>query len=296
MDLDHSSATVRVLAHTVHGSRHYGAVIVPEGKPEKKGVILEAKGVSWDYFPLDINRGVLSPRILGSDQGRFVYLVPSFRRERMIVDGKEYTSEGDRTDSWDGATDDALAFLEAALTVTPEADTSQIAVFGKSRGGSVALLAGIRQPRIKRVVNWVGPVDWFEAMGTEGWSQQGLVKDGLRLRSKPNGVAGQFIERFLAKAIRGERGLKETRLHMIASSPLYFAGDLPKTQGHYGLKDGMVPVRNARELQKALAGRKDSEVEIFLYEQSGHDLDNDLSVKRTRAFLMEMVEEEKDKP
>ena len=108
-------------------------------------------------------------------------------------------------------------------------------------------------------------------------------------RSHPNGVAGQFIERFLAKAVRGERGLKETRLHMIASSPLYFVGDLPRTQAHYGVKDGMVAVRNARELQRAMeaAGRKES---IFLYEQSGHDLDNNLSVKRTREFLMEMVE------
>lgn len=293
MNLGHTSATVRIVSHKVHGFLHYGAVIVPEGG-DKKGIILEAKGVSWDYFPLNVNGGVLSPRILGSDQGRFVYMVPSFRGERMIVDGKEYVSEGDRTDNWDGATDDALAFLEAALTVTPEADTSHIAVFGKSRGGSVALLAGIRQPRIKRVVDWVGPVDWFEAMGTEGWSQKELVKDGLRLQSKPNGVAGQFIERFLAKSISGGRGLEETRLHMIASSPLYFVQDLPKTQGHYGVKDGMVPVRNAWEFQKATAGREDSAIEIFLYGQSGHDLDNDLSVKRTREFLMKTLGNKKD--
>ena len=290
MHLGHTSATVRIISHIIHGKRHYGAVIVPtEQTSEKKAVLLEAKGVSWDYFPLDLNRGVLSSRILGPDQGRFVYLLPCFRGEQMIVDGKQYTSEGDRTDGWDGATDDALAFLEAALTVTPEADTSRIAVFGKSRGGSVALLAGMRQSRIKRVIDWVGPIDWFEEMGTEGWSQRELAKDGLRLQSPPSGVAGQFIERFLAKAVRGERGLKETRLHMIASSPFYFVGDLPRTQAHYGVKDGMVPVRNARELQRAMeaAGRKES---IFLYEQSGHDLDNNLSVKRTREFLMEMVE------
>ena len=295
MNLGFSSATVRIIAHTVHGSRHYGAVIVPEGRgSEKKGIILEAKGVSWDYFPLDINHGVLSPRILGPDQSRFIYLVPSFRGERMIVDGREFLSEGDRTDNWDGATDDALAFLDAALTITPEADTSRIAVFGKSRGGSIALLAGIRQPRIKRVVDWVGPIDWFEAMGTEGWSQHELVKDGLRLRSRPDGVAGQFIERFLLKGIRGERGLKETRLHMIASSPLYFIRDLPMTQAHYGVKDGMVPVRNAKEFQKAMgaASRKDG---IFLYEQSGHDLDNDLSVKRSAEFLMKMMEQAVEK-
>lgn len=298
-DLGHTGATVRIMSHMVHGSRHYGAVIVPVGgEAVKKAVLLEAKGVSWDYFPLDVNRGILLPRVLGSDQGRFVYLVPSFRGERLIFDGKEFTSEGDRTDGWDGATDDVLAFLEAALSVTPEADTSRIAIFGKSRGGSVALLAGIRQPRIKRVVDWVGPVDWFEAMGTEGWTQQELVKDGLRLRSQPSGVAGQFIERFLVKAVRGGRGLKETRLHMIASSPLYFVRNLPKTEAHYGVKDGMVPIRNAQEFQRAMlaAGRNDSSFRIFFYGESGHDLDNDFSVKRSRAFLTEILQPEKESP
>ncbi len=56
----------------------------------------------------------------------------------------------------------------------------------------------------------------------------------------------------------------------------------------------MVPVRNAWEFQKATGGKEDSPIEIFLYGQSGHDLDNDLSVKRTREFLMKTLGNRKD--
>ncbi|HUR81730.1 MAG TPA: hypothetical protein VM733_13255, partial [Thermoanaerobaculia bacterium] len=48
-------AEVRIVAHRVHGSRHYGAVIVPRGA-SKVPVIVEAKGVSPSYFALDLSR------------------------------------------------------------------------------------------------------------------------------------------------------------------------------------------------------------------------------------------------
>ena len=101
------------------------------------------------------------------------------------------TSEGDRSDVWDGATDDALALLNVALKITPEADARRIAVFGRSRGGTVALLAAIRDPRIRQVVDWAGPSDLFRLMGQDGWTQREAVAEGLRYRSPPRGIGGR---------------------------------------------------------------------------------------------------------
>jgi hypothetical protein len=122
-------AEVRILSHRVYGSLHYGAVIVPRGAA-KAPVVVEAKGVSPSYFPLDLSRAPYSLELLGKDA---VYFLPSYRGEVLQFDGKSWTSEGDRTDVWDGATDDFIAFTAAALTVTPEADGERVCAFGKSR-------------------------------------------------------------------------------------------------------------------------------------------------------------------
>ncbi len=279
---------VRIVSHRVHGFLHYGAIIVPTGAGKAScAVLIEAKGVSWNYFPLDLERGLALPQILGPALARSVLVVPSYRGERMIVRGKEYTSEGDRTDNWDGATDDALALLNVALASTPEADPSRVGVFGRSRGGSVALLAGLRDKRIEAIVEWSGPTEWFELMAGGGWTQQELVEEGLQIHARPFETAGQFIERFLLKSIEGSRNLKETRLKMIASSPLYFAALLPAVQIHHGVEDRSVPIVNAKALADLLQklGRHQGEYEAYFYEGFGHDTDVILASERSRDFF-----------
>ena len=283
---------VRIVSHRVHGFLHYGAVLSPvEAAKKSCPVIIEAKGVSWNYFPLDINEGLNLPGILGADLAHMVVVVPSFRGERMVLNGQEFLSEGDRTDNWDGSTDDALALLNVALQTTPEADSSRICAFGRSRGGSVAMLAAIRDSRIKGVVEWAGPTDWFERMSEEGWTQQELVEEGLRIHAKPNETAGQFIERFLLKAIDGTWDLETTRLKMIASSPLYFTASLPAMQIHHGVEDYNVPVSNAQALAVALKRRPGTgrPVEAYLYEGFGHDTDVQTASERSHKFLLEKL-------
>ena len=283
---------VRVVSHRVHGSLHHGAIIVPtQAKNGSCAAVIEAKGVSWNYFPLDINTGLSSPSIFGSDLSHFVIIAPSFRGEKMILNGQEFVSEGDRTDNWDGATDDALALLNVALRTTPEIDTARIYSFGKSRGGSVAMLAALRDRRIKRVVEWAGPSDWFKLMADEGWTQQELVEEGLRIHAKPDETAGQFIERFLLKAINGTWNLQETRLKMLASSPLYFASTLAALQIHHGVEDYNVPIANARALTDSLKkmGKARNDLEPYFYEGFGHDTDVQLATERTHKFLIEKM-------
>jgi hypothetical protein len=291
IDLGQTKATVKIISHTVHGFKHYGAIVIPAGT--EKGlfpVILDLKGVSPDFFPLNLGR-LMSPRILGDKQGAFIYVVPSFRGEILQFGGKEYKSEGDPTDSWDGATDDALTFLNVALSITAQADSSRIAAFGKSRGGALALLAGIRDSRIKKVVSWSGPADFFRLMGEGGWWQKEVVSEALLRRAKPEDDGGQFVATFLAKAVDGKKTLAEVRRLMIQSSALYFARRLPKAQAYYGVEDGMVPVRNGRELENA--AKSIGKVTVLYHAAAGHDLNTKLAAPETKRFLLGLLTDEK---
>ncbi|MEO8041663.1 MAG: prolyl oligopeptidase family serine peptidase [Acidobacteriota bacterium] len=282
---------VRIVSHLVHGNRHYGAIIIPENAAGKSlPVIIEAKGVSPTYFPLELER-VAAPRMMGDSAENFIYVVPSFRGEVLKFDGETYTSEGDRTDALDGATDDAIALLNVALERTPEIDPHRICAFGHSRGGNVALLEGIRDKRIDCVVNWSGPTDWFYAMGTNGWTEQELWSEALRTRANTLQTGGQNVERFLKRAIDGEAGLKDVRHRMIASSPLYFAHRLPQSQHHYGLEDPSVPVRNGRELVARLRRQKVSapRFQAFFYPGQGHDTDRILAPITSREFILRVL-------
>ena len=286
---------VRIVSHLVLGSRHYGAIIFPANASAKSlPIIIEAKGVSPTYFPLDLEN-LHSPRMMGDDADKFVYVVPTFRGEVLNFNGKTFKSDGDRTDALDGATDDAIALLSVALQTTAEADSSRICVFGQSRGGNVALLTGIRDKRIDCVVDWAGPTDWLYAMGTNGWTEQELWAEGLRIRANTLQTGGQNIERFLKRAIDGKATLADVRRRMIASSPLYFAQRLPRSQFHYGLEDPSVPVRNGRELVANLRrhGIPASRYESFFYPGQGHDTDRILAPVSSREFLEKILRSRK---
>jgi hypothetical protein len=287
MKVGDADATVRVFAFRIHGALNYGAVIVPDGIGTGRApAIVDLKGVSPDFFPLQLTR-LTSVRAMGSDAGRFIYIVPSFRGERLIFEGQEYKSEGDPNDSWDGATDDSISFLTAALAATPQADATRIAAFGKSRGGTLALLMGIRDRRIKLIEDWSGPVDWFRLVGAYGWNPREIEGDALRYRVKPEEDGGQFVGTFLTQAIMGERGLEAVRLHMIASSPLFFAERLPPTQAHHGVEDEMVPAQNGRELLSVFNSRKlrPPGHQVFFYPDAGHDLYEPLARRHAHDFI-----------
>lgn len=153
------------------------------------------------------------------------------------------------------------------------------------------MLAAIRDKRIKGTVEWSGPTDWFRLMAGGGWTQQELVEEGFRIHAKPYETAGQFIERFLTKAINGTWDLRATRLKMIASSPLYFASSLPALQIHHGVEDYNVPIANARALADAMkkSHRAAQAPEAFLYEGFGHDTDVQTATERSRRFLKEKL-------
>jgi hypothetical protein len=285
------NARIRIISHLVHGSRHYGAIIYSENAgPRSCPVIVMAKGVSPTFFPLNLNDSS-ETTFMGDLSDRFVFVYPSFRGEVLNFRGRSFTSEGDRRNALDGATDDAIALLNVALQTTPAADPDRICAYGHSRGGNVALLAGIRDKRIDCVVDLAGPTDWFQLMGTSGWTEQELWTEALRTRAAPQEPGGQNVERFLMKAIEGKADLTAVRHNMIASSPLYFPTRLPFTQLHYGIEDPFVPVRNGLELVAQLRRHNvpAARYETFFYPGQGHDTDRLAAPISARKFLARLL-------
>ncbi len=286
---------VRILSHTVHGDRHYGAVLIPEGATHGScPVVLELHGVSANYSPFDIERARI-PKILEEDLSKVIVALPAFRGNTLVIGDHTYASAGTPTRAWDGAADDALAFLNVVLNQVPEADTTRICAYGKSRGGTIALLVGERDERIDCVVNWAGPSEWFGHMGTFGWSLQEQVEWALWERWEPGrgwGSSDQFIDWYLHEPIaQGAPGLTETRHRILASSPLYFLETLPATEMHYGVEDRSVPITNAEALQRAHTTRGSSPVpfEVHSHEGAGHDMPYPPAYRASRAFLMHQL-------
>lgn len=279
---------VEIVSHLVHGSRHHGAILVPRGaEPRRRAVILETKGVSWHFFPLAVPRGSTAFNVLEDDAARFVFVLPGFRGEVVQANGKEYRSEGDPAESWDGAADDAIAFLNVALERVAAADPARIAVYGRSRGGTVAMLVGARDPRIARVLAWSAPAGWIEDMPQRGFTQREVAGEGLRRRSAPRMIGGQSVRTFLRRALSGEESLREVRDRLIASSPVYFVHRLPVTEAYWGSDDPIVESANGRRIQEAAAAAGvGGRVKVFFQTEGGHDLDPALSRPALRAFLL----------
>ena len=109
---------------------------------------------------------------LGELRDRFVYVIPSFRSERLEVGDSVWISTGPAS-PWDYDVDDALALLNVALELTPQAKSEGVSIIGASRGAGVAMLAGIRDERIGNIVAFFGPTDFFD-----GWVRADRARGG----------------------------------------------------------------------------------------------------------------------
>jgi len=298
----HGAFQQRLVSHLVHGELHHAAVLVPvDAAPGCCPVILDVKGISWDYSSRSVNPGLGTLLILRDEATRFIVAVPGLRGEEFEMGGDVYLSEGDRTNGWEGAADDTIALLSAVLETVPEADPERVGVFGNSRGASVAMLAAARDPRFDCVVAWAGPSDWFRLVGSWGWTLEELVRDGLRYQWQPgqgNGSAGQFIEWFLRGPIDlGRPSLAEVRERVAASSPLYFADTLPPSDLHYGVEDGSVVVANGLALRDRLVelGRSAPDYLVTLHEGTGHAMPYPWAYDQSRDFLLRHLIETPEK-
>ena len=262
---DDSPATLRVVSHRVGEVRHFGAIIAPDSAAAGSLPVLMYLHGGDDG--VDLNEVGLLSFALGELRDSFVYVIPSFRSESLEYGDRVWVSTGP-SGHWDYDVDDALALLSVALDLTPQARPEGLSVLGISRGAGVALLAGIRDERIARIVPFFGPTDFFD-----DW-----VRDLLRevIQGFPRDLPGiaHLDSTVVEPYFKGRTTLADARLEMVRRSSVLFAEDLPSVQLHHGDVDGSVAVSQAHSLIRAMEalGRGPPDFEPYIYEGAGHDL------------------------
>jgi dipeptidyl aminopeptidase/acylaminoacyl peptidase len=274
--------TARVFSHLVDGYRHYGATLAPTGAAVRSlPVVVFTHGGDAG---VNVNDVALLLLLLGDQARNFVFVIPSFRSEKLTFGASTFTSQGTAS-PWDRDVDDALSLLQVALENVPEANPERIGVLGISRGGGVALLMAIRDRRIDLVSDISGPTDFFAP-----WVR-GLTEDALRGQLAPLPGIQVMNERFIKPLAEGSVTAADFRRELVRRSPVLWAARLPATQVHHGTADDVVPVTQGEALMAALqrperAGGLD---EFYLYPGAGHNLLGAPGVdSRTLAFLQRL--------
>ena len=277
-----SPATLRIVSHTVAGARHYGAIVVPDGASEESlHVLAYLHGGDGGVSVADLQFVALP---LGELRDSFVYVVPSFRSEPLRHGGQSWISEG-TSSPWDYDVDDAIALMAVAFETTPEARPGGYSVIGGSRGAGVALLAGARDERIRRIVAFYGPTDFYD-----DWVR-GIVRDAA-LRMPPSLPGVTHLDSTVVQPfIRGDRGPADVRLELARRSSVLFAAGLPAVQLHHGTIDQVVSVSQAESMIRTMEalGRGPPDFEAYIYEGGGHDF---LSLQEAIQRAVEFVSRE----
>jgi dienelactone hydrolase len=237
--------TIRIYRHAVGANTHYGAVTIPKNAAAgSTPVLINADGLDQS-----------NPNISVEDQLRgagpilrdVVFLLPTFRGRNMLYRGASLQASGDFCDAYDGAADDAIAFLNVVADQVEEADMSRVMIRGGSRGGNTTLLVAARDPRIKIALAIAAPTDF----------------NRLEVRAR---YGSQFECQFLT-----DKSAQQSRLRILASSPLYFPAlaNVAKVFIFHGESDSIVPVWNATEMAQRSEAAGVS-VELYVYPGYGH--------------------------
>ncbi len=274
------SATLRVISHTVGGNRHYGGLLLPSppdgGSPPR--LLLYMHGGDGGVAMEDV---ITIADWLGEELGSVLWVVPSFRSEPLRWGGLEWTSEG-APSPWDFDVDDAMALADAALAVEPSAQSNGFGVVGFSRGGGVGLLAGVRDPRIDRLVAFFGPTDFFDP-----WVQLIVREAILGMPRALPGVAA-LDSLVILPWLQGRVSFEDARLELVRRSPVLFGESLPMVQLHHGDADPIVPVSQAESMIAAMnqLGIGPPRFQAFIYPGAGHHpLGMEGAIERSVEFL-----------
>ena len=274
-----AAANLRIVSHVVTGHRHYGAIVVPKGASEESlHMLAYLHGGDGGVSVADLQFVGLA---LGELRDSFVYVVPSYRSEPLRHDSLTWVSEG-ASSHWDYDVDDVMALVSVAFESTPEAKPGSYSIIGGSRGGGVALLAGVRDERIERLVTFFGPTDFFDE-----WVREIVQEAALRMPRRLPGVTN-LDSTVVQPFIRGDLTRPEARLELVRRSSVLYAAGLPATQLHHGTIDQIVSVSQAESLIEVMEalGRGAPDFEAYIYEGGGHDF---LSLQEAVQRAVEFV-------
>lgn len=268
-DVLQGNFTLKIVSFKVNNIKEYGALLIPN-TINKVPVQVYVGG-----FGIDVTTNGINLAINNADTGdAHILAIPALRGQSLEIalNGTVYTSplsEGNHCGAFDGATDDVIAFLNLIQQTEEHADVNRTGIRGGSRGGTVALLAGARDTRVKRVIDVVGPTDLF----------------GLTSQSENDAT---YQCQFLNSYKNGQISLQEARKKMLASSPIYFAEHLPLTQLHMGLQDKNVPIKQAYDLEKKIQALGNTATfQLFTYDKTHFDIatDNPQLLERIQEFF-----------
>lgn len=240
-----------IISFRLGNIKEYAAVLAPI-TTEQAPLLFYAGGFCINEEPVNSVKVKLPEENLP-----FIYVVPAMRGQYVSLEVgdkllKSPLSGGLRWDAFDGATDDVIACLTAVGELFEQADTSKAMMRGGSRGGTVALLAGIRDSRFKRVA----PVAF----------NSDFVTLTARLYNDPT-----YKAQFLDGLLNGTATIAQTKQLIIASSPFYFAQRVPKAQLHAAQNDRITPAVQAELLFNEM--KKQGIVDratLFIYPNRDH--------------------------
>lgn len=277
--LGETEATLRIVSHVVSGFRHYGAIVVPDGAEDASlPLLVYLHGGDGGVSISDLQIAALG---LGDITKRFAYALPSFRSEPLRHGDTAWVSEG-TSSPWDYDVDDVIALVNVAFELVPEARPGGYNLLGGSRGGGVALLTGIRDERVERIVSFFGPTDFFDE-----WVREIVREAALRMPRQLTGVA-HLDSTIVQPYLSGDLVRPEARLELVRRSAVLFAADIPPTQVHHGTIDFVVSVSQAHSLMRTMEalGRGPPDFEAYIYDLGGHDfLSLDEAIPRAVAFM-----------
>tara|TARA_Y100000310_G_scaffold343381_1_gene450741 strand:+ start:3654 stop:4679 length:1026 start_codon:yes stop_codon:yes gene_type:complete len=236
---------ISVLAHYKNGVIHYGAVILPKKTEniKKYPTLIWANGLNQFSQSVSLTSRREIKELCQSLPNHFI-IIPSFRGQSLEISGHYFCSDVFFGDAFDGATDDALRLYHAAKQTYPQI-SKKTAIYGVSRGGTVALLAGIRHPDIQTTISQAGPTNF---LGKEYYDRYGK----------------QYKYQFLSQTTNQE----EIRSKLLQSSPVHFIDQYDgKLFLLHGRLDKTVSIDHARSiLKKVTTNELDS-----LITNSGHN-------------------------
>ena len=258
--------SIKVVSHLVNGQKHYGLIRIPKGIDISNAPILlglMGGGTGIDVLKVsDLNR--LSSGRCRELLDNYISIMPSFRGNILRGEDFCFRSEGYSGDVWLGAAEDAVAFLEVVKLIYNKVDSTKTIATGVSRGATVGLIIG----------GLTNKLDYVIANSTHTKFLDQQVVGNQR-------VGGSFSRAFYTPKVHPD----EIRKRIIASSPYYFADQLPAFELHQGTEDQKTTVWHARLLEQRLneIGKKDSTYKIYIYEGKGHGYDDDEIVCKSLA-------------
>jgi hypothetical protein len=251
VELSDGKTLLKIISYRIDGLREYAALILP-----KAGDNLPVR-VYVGGFGLGITENSVAIAAVPASDFQGVLAIPALRGQslRVTLDGKTYVtpvSDGVHCDAFDGAADDVIGLLNLLENSEDRVNINRTAVRGGSRGATVSLLVAERDKRVKMAFAVAGPVD--------------LLNLTAKHKNDPT-----YQCQFLNELVNGTSTIAETRRKIIASSPFYFADELPQTQMHLAENDRIVPVSEGQLLKEEMQrlGKQDS-FELFIYEKRDH--------------------------